>query len=261
MSKLRTHQTVKCVIDEIYRGAYQLPSIQRPFVWESEQVLRLLDSVMCEYPIGAVMVWKPPTAIRCRPFLSNYSSGRTCSQLPSPNDERAYMVLDGQQRLQSLYLAFHGVYEGRRVYLRIDGHGNLGHDELHFKFDLLSESEAASGPAYVLLSELAELDIQDIHRFVRSRLPSIGDREHERAVDIVSAFVARFVVKEAILIQEVSDRLDYNDVLEVFGRVNSGGTQLSKSDLLFSTVTLRIPDMEDRFATFKRAKRWGSVRL
>ena len=46
----------------------------------------------------------------------------------------------------------------------------------------------------------------------------IGDREHERAVDIVSAFVARFVVKEAILIQEVSDRLDYNDVLEVFGR-------------------------------------------
>ena len=171
MSKLRTHQTVKCVIDEIYRGAYQLPSIQRPFVWESEQVLRLLDSVMCEYPIGAVMVWKPPTAIRCRPFLSNYSSGRTCSQLPPLNDERAYMVLDGQQRLQSLYLAFHGVYEGRRVYLRIDGHGNLEHDELHFKFDLLSESEATSGPAYVLLSQLAELDIQDIHRFVRSRLP------------------------------------------------------------------------------------------
>ena len=54
-------------------------------------------------------------------------------------------------------------------------------------------------------------------------------------------------IREALLFQEVDEELDYNDVLEVFERVNSGGTALSKSDLLFSTVTLKLPDMEERF--------------
>jgi hypothetical protein len=52
---------------------------------------------------------------------------------------------------------------------------------------------------------------------------------------------------QSLLFQEVEDSLDYNHVLEIFERVNSGGTKLSKSDLLFSTVTLKIPDMEERF--------------
>jgi hypothetical protein len=248
MPKLRTNQSVKSMIEGIHNEEYQLPSIQRPFVWEPEQLLLLMDSIMCEYPIGAVMVWMPPSAIRCRPFLKNYKSGeRLQSQLPPPGDQRAYMVLDGQQRLQSLYLAFFGTYDGKRTYLRIDAPANPTQDEMHYKFELLSDAEALANPAYVFIGELAKLDIEDIDDFVRSRLSTLTDDVKKTAVQITSRFVSRFVVKEAILVQEVSEKLDYNDVLEVFDRVNSGGTSLSKSDLLFSTVTLKVPDMEERF--------------
>ena len=79
-------------------------------------MLRLLDSIMCDYPIGALMVWLPPENIRCRSFLEQYRPGeRAYSQLPPPGDERAYMVLDGQQRLQSLYMSFYGTMTGKGI--------------------------------------------------------------------------------------------------------------------------------------------------
>ena len=68
-----------------------------------------------------------------------------------------------------------------------------------------------------------------------------------RAVEVVSTFVDAFAMREALLFQEIDEDLGYNDVLGVFERVNSGGTALSKSDLLFSTLTLKLPDMEARF--------------
>jgi len=53
--------------------------------------------------------------------------------------------------------------------------------------------------------------------------------------------------EERIHIQDVEEDLPYNDVLEVFVRVNSGGIVLTKSDLLFSTVILHSPEMEKKF--------------
>ena len=248
MPKLKVNQSVKDVVESIKGKEYQLPSIQRPFVWEPERVLRLLDSIMCDYPIGALMVWLPPEKIRCRPFLDRYRPGeRTYSQLPPPGDERAYMVLDGQQRLQSLYMSFYGTYDGKKVYLRIDSLASETEDNLHYKFDLLTDADAATQPAFVHLSELTKLDIEDIDDFVQRRLPSADAEVRRLAVRIVSSFVSRFVVKDPLLFQEVSEKLDYNDVLEVFERVNSGGTPLSRSDLLFSTLKLQTEDMEERF--------------
>ncbi len=246
--RLAPQQTVMAIVAAIHNRDYQLPSIQRPFVWEPDQMLRLLDSIMSEYPIGALMVWMPKSKIRCRPFLSTYCQGeRPLAQLPAPGDKRVYMVLDGQQRLQSLYLAFHGTYDGKRVYLRIDSPADSSQDDLNYKFDLLTDAEAEAKPAFVFVGELAKLEIEDISAFVGSRLPGADGEVVKKAVRIAGAFVSRFVVKETILLQEVSEKLGYNDVLEVFERVNSGGTVLSKSDLLFSTVKLKLPDMEQRF--------------
>lgn len=248
MGELNPTQRIVDVVRSIDRNLYQLPSIQRPFVWEQHQILRLLDSIMCRYPIGAVMVWKPPEKIRCRPFLDTYDSGeRLLSELPAPAQRQAYMVLDGQQRLQSLFLSFMGRYDGKRVYLRIDGAPGEDDDALHYRFEFLSDAEAQAESAFVQLGELVRLEVADIDEFVTDRLKSVDADVRRRAVKVVSTFVGAFAMHEALLFQEVDDKLDYNDVLEVFERVNSGGTPLSKSDLLFSTVTLKLPDMEERF--------------
>lgn len=248
MAKLRSEQSVRQIVKDIKDEEFQLPSIQRPFVWEPEQTLKLLDSIMCEYPIGALMVWKPSGQVRCRPFIKDYLSGkRKISQLPPPNEKPSYMVLDGQQRLQSLYLSFYGTYDKKRIYLRLDAMADKSEDDLNYRFEWLTNEEAGEDKRYVFIGELAEVEIEEIDEFVSDRCPDLNAEEKKLAIKICGRFVNRFVVKEPVLIQEISEKLDYNEVLEVFERVNSGGTPLSKSDLLFSTVSLKVPEIEDRF--------------
>ena len=248
MPELAPTQRIIDVLRAINSKEYQLPSIQRPFVWTQEQTLRLLDSLMCGYPIGSVMVWKPKDKIRCRPFLSKYIEGeRLISYPPTEEDPRAYMVLDGQQRLQSLYLSFYGRYDGEQVYLRIDDVADETEDDLHYRFEYLKDDVAASDARYVHIRDLAKVDMEDISEFVEGRFPHMDTEQRKKPTKIVSKFVNQFTNKSVMLFQEIHDSLTYNDVLEVFERVNSGGTRLSKSDLLFSTVTLKIPDMEERF--------------
>jgi hypothetical protein len=248
MGALNPTQRIVDVVQSIEQKLYQLPSIQRPFVWEQRQILRLLDSIMCKYPTGAVMVWKPSEKVRCRAFLERYESGdRVLSELPAPAERAAHMVLDGQQRLQSLFLSFVGRYDGKRVYLRIDGVVAEEEDDLHYGFQFLSDDEAGADPVFAHLGELAKLDVSDIDQFVSERLKDVDQEVRRRAIKVVSTFVSTFAMRQALLFQEVDEKLDYNDVLEVFERVNSGGTPLSKSELLFSTLTLKLPDMEARF--------------
>jgi hypothetical protein len=248
MGELNATQRVVDVIKGIEQHRYQLPSIQRPFVWDEDQILKLIDSLICSYPIGAIMVWKPKDKIRCRPFIDTYDSGdHNLSHLPTSAERKAYMVLDGQQRLQSLYLSFKGLYNGQRAYLRIDDYADETESNLHYRLDFLTDEEAQKNLAWVQFCDLASLSISKINRFVRDRLPNFPENVLDRAIEIVSTFVQEFAMDESLLFQEVDETMDYNQVLEVFERVNSGGTTLSKSDLLFSTVKLKIPDMEKRF--------------
>jgi hypothetical protein len=248
MGELNPTQRVVDVIKKIDQHLYQLPSIQRPFVWDEEQILKLIDSLICSYPIGAIMVWKPVEKIRCRSFMDTYDAGdHMLSKLPPTAERKAHMVLDGQQRLQAIYLGFKGLYNNERVYLRIDDYADENESNLNYRLDFLSDADAEANPAWVQLSELASLSVPKIIHFVRERLPDSSEEVQDKAVEIVSMFVQEMAMDESLLFQEVDEGMDYNQVLEVFERVNSGGTKLSKSDLLFSTVKLKIPNMEERF--------------
>ncbi len=249
MGDLNPTQTIIGVIDDIERERYQLPSIQRQFVWEEYQILRLLDSILCGYPIGAVIVWKPNQDIRWRRFIKDFDENAplVLSKEPFPGLKKSYMVLDGQQRLQSLFLSFRGSYNGKRVYLKIDEMADESEFGFHYRFNFLTTLEASENLAFVHINELAKLKrLADIRDFVAKRLPTSDTTTRQLSEDIVSAFVDQFVMSDDLLIQELEDSLDYGQVLEVFERVNSGGTKLSKSDLIFSTVMLKTPDLEDR---------------
>jgi len=86
-------------------GGYWLPNIQRPFVWKEDQIERLFDSIMREYPISTLLVWKTNSEIKRRKFIDCYKSGLKLTDFYVPEDKKAKMlVLDGQQRLQSLFI-------------------------------------------------------------------------------------------------------------------------------------------------------------
>src|SRR5436190_17532000 len=97
-------------------GGFWLPNIQRPFVWSEEQICRLFDSILREYPISTLLIWKTTNPIRCRKFIDNFHRGlltHLSDFFVPENTKKKCLVLDGQQRLQSLYIGLKGSYDGR----------------------------------------------------------------------------------------------------------------------------------------------------
>ena len=87
-------------------GGFWLPNIQRPFVWSEVQICRFFDSILREYPIGTLLIWKTRSTIKHRKFIDNYRVGLRLPDFYVPeNQKRKCLVLDGQQRLQSLFIA------------------------------------------------------------------------------------------------------------------------------------------------------------
>ena len=264
---INPNQRILDVVTAIDRHEYRIPSIQRGYEWNQQRLLKLLDSIMNGYPIGAIMVWSPSEEMRkdipSRSFVADYDSKVDyLSALPHEADTpESYLVLDGQQRLQSLYLAFKGSYDGERVYLQADYIPAEDQDG-DFGFEFLPPGEAKNRPKMVHLAEVIKLDPETKYEFAdklaRRLTGGIAD-EHQREDRFnekrnviarnIDRFIDRFNTKPSLLLQEVERRHDYDHVLEIFERVNSGGMVLSKSDLLFSTIKLKLREMEGKFST------------
>lgn len=232
--------------DEAEGGGFWLPNIQRPFVWSEEQIARLFDSIMREYPISTLLVWKTKEAVKHRKFIDNYRRDIKLTDFYVPDNTRSkMMVLDGQQRLQSLFIGLRGSYEGRELYFDIlSGGAAAAPEDIRFRF-AFKLAAAASWP-WVRFKNLV---------FQNNKLPGeIADELGKNAPEplspddfrIVSRNVERvrqeFVTDDNITFQELDgidnpDAYKVDDIVEIFIRANSGGTKLGKSDLLFSLLT------------------------
>jgi hypothetical protein len=265
MPRLNPNQRIYDVLTEIDRGAYRLPNIQRGFEWEGDRICKLLDSVLHEYPIGAIMVWLPTDAvqgdIQTRSFVKDFDTSQDyLSQPAHPNQQESYLVLDGQQRLQSLYIAFYGTYDGRSVYFHID-YTPSSDAEDDGPFELLGPKDASAKPELIHPAQLIKLDYRTKFDFAEERAAALcanlddavlKAQHHAAKRSAISRnidlFIESFNMRPVLLIQEVSRQHSYDQVLEIFQRVNSGGMKLSKSDLMFCTLKLKIQDMEERFS-------------
>lgn len=249
MGEIKPTQRIYDVIKDIKDGKYRLPSIQRSFVWEQDRICKLFDSLMNDYPIGSFLVWKPPrdTKIRSRKFTDYYETGARLISEEKPIQSSSYLVLDGQQRLQSLYIGFFGSYDKEYLYFKVDSNPESEENDLRYQFQFMMPEQAEEDPHWVRPKEIVDLEIEEIPEFVDEKFN--GDPENVKKIvwNNLVKFIRVFNINEKIPLQDVKEKLPYNDVLEVFVRVNSGGIVLTKSDLIFSTVVLNIPDMEGKF--------------
>lgn len=111
-----TPLTIAEVMKDISANKYVLPSIQREYVWSTEQIETLFDSLMCDYPIGTFLFWKISKDKICEydfyEFLKDYHE-KDSTHNPKVNlngSDGVTAVLDGQQRLTSLYIGLKGTY-------------------------------------------------------------------------------------------------------------------------------------------------------
>jgi uncharacterized protein with ParB-like and HNH nuclease domain len=248
MSSINPRQRIYDVVKDIKEDRYRLPSIQRSFVWEEERICKLMDSLMNDYPIGSFLVWKPNSelTIRTRKFTQDYTGERLISE-EEPLESLPYLVLDGQQRLQSLFLAFFGKYDGKHLYFKIDSNPIEEENDLRYNFQFMKIDQAKKDSHWMKPYEVINLSIEEIPEYVDKHFGDDNEETKRVIMKNLSRFIRIFNMDEKISIQDIKEDLPYDDVLEVFVRVNSGGIVLTKSDLLFSTVILHSPKMEGEF--------------
>jgi uncharacterized protein with ParB-like and HNH nuclease domain len=114
-------QTLIGLLSHVDHDNIVLPAMQRPFVWKEDRIYRLIDSLLRGFPIGAVMLWKTSTVQRFRrlPRDVETETVEVFNFETSTDSGNKYLVLDGQQRLTSLFAAFKGTYNHKKLFIDV----------------------------------------------------------------------------------------------------------------------------------------------
>ena len=250
-------ETVRKVVswlnNEEKEGGFWLPNIQRPFVWSEDQMERLFDSIMREYPISTLLVWKTKSPIRRRKFIDNYRRGLKLSHYYVPETKGTkLLVLDGQQRLQSLFIGLRGSYDKKELYFDVLSGDVAAPDDIRYRFQF-RDPNATKFP-WKRLKDIVFSNEQP-HKLAEKVADEAGyevsDKERDRIISNLWLVYKVFVQEERMAYQELDSVDDpelysEDDVVEIFIRANAGGTKLGKSDLLFSLLTSSWEDADEQ---------------
>lgn len=216
--------TLNKIFTELKEGNMRVPRFQRAYVWEPSKVVKLLNSIYKQYPIGSFFIWE--TDSRMRSFCRDLSDFNFPAE---PASSKYAFILDGQQRITSLYVALHGLTFNNRDYSKICF--NL--DEQKFVIPRLRPEENDI-PAFKIFNEQAKDDILDT-------LYSSGKAEQARLVSKCANVFKQYPVS---IIKSLDVTLD--EVVEIFERINQGGKRLSLFDLVHASVWSADFDLREK---------------
>jgi len=259
---------VSIVNNEEEQGGLWLPNIQRYFIWKKEQIEKLFDSIMREYPIGNFLIWKTKEPVKMRKFIDNYKDGLRLVDFYVPKNYKIkLLVLDGQQRLQSLFIALRGSYNGEELYFNVLS-GKEEKEDIKFEFKFLTSDKAKIENGWITLKNIifenrtsyaiANDLIKRINNEQKKNMMSdLSEEEIDLIHNNISLVINQFCNSNNPIISYTElDSVDnpeiytLNEVVEIFIRANSGGTPLSKSDLMFSLLTANWEDIEEDLTNF-----------
>ncbi len=221
---------VSTILDQIDLGSLALPEFQRGYVWNRDQVRGLMDSLYRKHPVGGLLVWE--TRTDDAPVRGD--------QAPAPGG-RVDLLLDGQQRVTSLY----GLIRGKPPRF-FDGNAqsfsglyfHLG-DEV---FEFYSPRKMDGNPLWINVTDL-------VQRGVGEYIQRIA--QHAELGPQLSTYIGRLnAVHNVRETDFYIDRVTGDDktvdvVVDIFNRVNSGGTKLGKGDLALAKVCAGWPEARD----------------
>ncbi|MCL6505464.1 MAG: DUF262 domain-containing protein [Bryobacteraceae bacterium] len=276
----KAEATVEELVSMIERGELRLPEMQRQYVWRAMRVRDLLDSLYRGYPSGAILLWETDEAVP----LQNFAVSQSANPYQSTS-----LLLDGQQRLTSLSAVIRGEpvnVRGRR--LPIDLLFNLEHpdqlavvtevednsdaeepddeetpaeneadaseDELVKRFNqmafVVANKKLEQLPQWVKVTEVFKTD-SDAPFLKRAGVTSFDDPRYEK----YSQRLARLRgIRKYVYRMDVLERtLSYDEVTEIFVRVNSLGAKLRSSDLALAQITAKWRHSLQTFLDFQSA--------
>ena len=253
--------SIREVITKINNKEMYLPEIQRGFVWKEKQVEKLFESIFVGYPIGTLLFWKTTkkdindNELVLYDFIKDFherdnKDNKKASEIAS-NYDSYYIVLDGQQRLSSLYIGLQGslayklpylwwssdsAFPQKKLFFNLDALG-LVDDEEDNKIPLFKFFDVTKVPEDNLWFEVSKvLQFEKLSEIINySNTNKLTDDQ----INNLTKFWEMINLENPPIIHYLTIQdTDYDDVLNIFVRLNSSGTPLSKPDLLFSTMLL-----------------------
>ena len=273
----KAEATVDELVSRIERGQLRLPEMQRRYVWRSPRVRDLLDSLYRGYPSGAILLWETDEEVPQQDFA--------VSQQNNPY-QNTQLLLDGQQRLTSLSAVIRGEpvsVRGRKKPIELlfnlehpeqlavvtevheDGHdgdeddddndedADSTEDDLQKRFNqmvfVVATKKLEQLPQWVRVTEVFKSN-SDREFIKRAGITDLDDPRHEK----YSQRLARLrAIKQYLYRMDVLEKsLSYDEVTEIFVRVNSLGAKLRSSDLALAQITAKWRGALKTFQEFQK---------
>lgn len=234
------HEPLERLVEKLITGEVVLPDIQREYVWSGSQIPRLLDSLNHQWPVGSVLLWR--TTIDVPTKMAAVVQG-------TPTAVRPAILLDGQQRLTTLarVMAPDRVPEGQKS---ADARFHPGLREFRN-----ANAVQKKDPQWIQVSAILAKGAQ-FRELLRPLGLDPGQEDEWR--DIIAGVAKR--IREYLVPVQTVDVDDYETVAEIFNRVNTGGTRLSKGDLVMGSLAARWPGGRQAIEEFEQQLRgmsWG----
>jgi hypothetical protein len=248
-------RAVATLVEEIDREAVALPDMQRTFVWEDTKVRDLLDSLFLGFPVGTLVLWHTSDEREARGVGTESRALRATT-----------LVIDGQQRLTSLFAVMRGKditdKDGTRRRITIAFRPRDGRFEV---------ADAAIRQDPEFLPNVTELwsntrTNAEIRRDIIKALKAKGrevddaygdavDQNLERAKGISDYRFPTVEIRKTALAKEVTDE----DVADIFVRINNQGTRLQQADFVLTLLSVFHGDLRDRIEGRAREMSEGAV--
>nr|WP_231783945.1 DUF262 domain-containing protein [Lysobacter enzymogenes] len=272
--------SIGALVDMYKRGELRLPEIQRQYVWKATRVRDLLDSLYRGYPSGSVLMWETDEPVPTREFAIAQDSTAFAGRK---------LLLDGQQRLTSLTAVISGDLVSVRTRKKpIDILFNLEHpdgppvdqteidndvesplassdeqgedgeepesgeagfnEKLGRRTFVVASRSIAAQPQWVSVTEVFRT-ANDAEILEKAGIESFKDPRYQRYSDRLKKLRA---IKDYQYVVHVLERsMSYEEVTEIFVRVNSLGAKLRSSDLALAQMTSRWPNLLQELEDFR----------
>lgn len=264
MSGFQMPITINEAMQRINCKEYLLPAFQRDFVWSTEQIEKLFDSLMRNYPTNSMLFWKVKEETKTKwkfyEFINSFILNASNKQILNPLFNQAsssndfFAILDGQQRLTAMRIGLYGTYSyheprksweytessfpTRRMYLNLSNKGGID-DDCEYIFEFKKDTETnqkdfyvdSNGDKWFKVSKIEEyyLSGYDAGDYFASENLSMEQKQ------IINKLKHTIYTERTITYYE-EDEQNPDKAVKIFTRINSGGTFLDFSDIVFALI-------------------------
>lgn len=228
------------LILKIQDGEYVLPDFQRGFVWKRPKVKKLLNSLYKNYPTGTLLIWSTKQEVKIR------------GDKVTNDSVYSKLILDGQQRLTSIYKIFTGeeppFYEGKKLDL------NLFFNIVSEEFAYWQPIKMKDDPSWINVTEFFK--VGDAGKYLSLMLKNENEtikdyfkENFESSLEILNKLSKISDYQYYLDEDKLKPDMEIAEVVRIFNLVNKEGRTLNESDLAMAHLSMLVPHIKDEFRT------------